>query len=93
MILQHDDYNELVEKNKEKDIIIDILRSENELHALSKTVLRVLEELEGKINTLTEDPNRGFKFGDRYRAIVHKHYTIIYKVDEENKVVVILSIR
>ncbi len=31
VILQHDDYNELIEKNNEKDIIIDILRSENEL--------------------------------------------------------------
>lgn len=64
-----------------------------EQYALPETALRVVEELEGKINTLTENPNRGFKFGDRYRAIIHKHYTIIYKVDEENKVVVILSIR
>ncbi|MFB4212552.1 type II toxin-antitoxin system RelE/ParE family toxin [Shouchella sp. JSM 1781072] len=40
-------------------------------YALPETALRVVEELEGKINILTENLTRGFKFGDRYRALHH----------------------
>ncbi|MFS0785342.1 hypothetical protein ABC345_03040 [Shouchella sp. 1P09AA] len=56
VILQHDDYNELIEKNKEKDIMIDILRSENELLRGEETVSfeKVMEDiilgLRNKIN-------------------------------------------
>lgn len=64
-----------------------------------EVALRLAEEIENAILSLEELPLRGSErkngayAGKKYRQLFVKNYTIVYRVDEAKKLVIIVNIR
>ena len=65
----------------------------------NNTALDIIKEIEDSILSLDEFPNRGAVrkvgvYGNKgYRQLFIKNFTIIYRVDEINKYVIIITIK
>ena len=64
-----------------------------------ETALKTVDEIEKAILVLNEMPYRGSKrkigvYANKgYRQIFVKKYTIVYRIDESNKMVIVITIR
>lgn len=63
------------------------------------TALNLVEEIEREILSLEQFPNRcparriGAYAGKGYRQLFVKNYTVIFRVDEESKTVIVVTVR
>lgn len=61
--------------------------------------LKLIDELESEMLSLEQLPNRcpfrqtGAYAGKDYRQLFVKNYTVIYRVDEANKTVIVVTVR
>ena len=65
----------------------------------NNTALDIIKEIEDEISSLDEFPNRGAVrkvgvYGNKgYRLLFIKNFTTIYRVDEINKYIIIITIK
>ncbi len=81
---------------RELDSIYEYIKTEFQV---PNTALEMLELIENNILNLDTMPHRGAerKIGiyanKEYRQIFVKNYTIVYRIDEKNKKVIVITIR